>query len=98
MRKKRKPVCGILISRYYLDKDLIAIAKLTVIKTASGRHVWWTMANIAPFRSLKPALEYALSLSSKYEVDIHFGCTTGTEVSHEDYERLEARGLLAHLL
>ena len=98
MSYKRRPICGINISRYYLDADMISVATMTVSKSKEGRQLWITLPDVKVFDSMEQAIVHALALAIIHDVEICFELHKGEEVTYEMHKHLLERGLLDHLL
>ncbi len=98
MRHKPRPVCGISISPYYLDADLLAVSFMTVNRHKEGGLQWWTLPGVKTFSNHAEGWAWATAVCKQLKVKAYVGYARGRVVSITEYERLERRGLLAHLL
>lgn len=97
MNRKRKPICGVSISRYYLDRERYSVAKLTVEKRESGDLVWHVIKGISHHGTFQHASDTARALAEAHGVDIYMECHRGDPVTNWMRAELNRRGLLAHL-
>ena len=97
MSWKNKPVCGLSVKPYYLDKNLMSVARMTVCKTAGGDLVWSTLPGIERFSDRGTLHLFIWTEAKAYGVLIYVDCYKGQAVTKKEEIELRARGLLDHL-
>ncbi len=98
MSYKRSPICGITIKPYYLDPELLQVSRMTVSQTPDCCLIWTVLPDSMVFDNQTKAHLFATKLCKIFKVRAYIGYAKGRELSITEYEYLERRGLLAHLL
>lgn len=91
---KRKPICGITVSEYYLDKNMYSVAKLSIAKTKNGVHIWYVTEILSTYRSYQTAVVEGVRQARLHAVPLFYGIKKGWPLLLFDQHYLEKKGLL----
>lgn len=97
MSRLRKPICGVSMKPYYLEKETWSVALLTVCRNKYGDLCWQTLKGIMRYKSFLGATVCVDSLAVNFGVEIYLDCKRGDLVTKEEEKRLREKGLLDHL-